>query len=367
MKDMAGSHKKMKMNKRQRSFSKIMAVAISALLSGICLAPAQAQYSPLGTIGGYSPLTGSSSMFMPLRMLLSPASMLWRGGYGYSAPYYLANSLTYNAAYAAGQGVTGLQRQNYINNYWTNPANGPNAPVVDQVSMAPWYNPPRTPVQLSGTNQSALTAPVADSSSIGGVNGKAPDFMPVPATLDNSAPKPALEAVQPLVAPQIAPAKAPMVPAAPDFRTGSRAVSANSLNSYSASNINATSAKASSTESNNLAANPAAVPAGAVSPASIEKAGASQPQQDAAKQPSSGSNLFAQAFVEHVNSNYSGDISKALSDKQTKQYAQALGILDKEKDVDLPADRIELIKCVMQDPAEDSLTKINTVRMLIKH
>ena len=328
-----------------------MTVALSALLSTVCLTPAQAQYSPLGTFGGYSPLTGSSSMFMPLRMLLSPASMLWRGGYGYSAPYYLANSLTYNAAYAAGQGMTGLQRQNYINNYWSNPANGPNAPVVDQVSMAPWYNPPRTPLQLSGANQSPLAAPVADASTIGAANNKSADFMPIPAALgENSLTKPALEAI-PAAAPPIASAKAPVVPAAPDFREANRTIAS-------------TPGKFSESSSTNLAASQTSIPANSANSANSNGRDSINQQSN---QQTSGSNLFAQAFVEHVNNNYSGDISKALSDKQTKQYAQALGILDKEKDVDLPADRIELIKRVMQDPAEDSLTKINTVRMLIKH
>lgn len=105
----------------------------------------------------------------------------------------------------------------------------------------------------------------------------------------------------------------------------------------------------------------------------FKKSSSSGPAPDLSKSPSSESsapvkNPFADAFITHVNDKYSGDIGKALSDKQTRNYAEALGLLDKSmKNFDFPADRIELIKKVLQDPDEDSLTKVNTVRMLIKH
>jgi hypothetical protein len=97
-------------------------------------------------------------------------------------------------------------------------------------------------------------------------------------------------------------------------------------------------------------------------------AGASQTQSSTAAAETPSANPFAQAFIDHVNGKFSGDIGKALSDKQTRGYAQALGIIEpSQKDFDLPADRVELIKRIMQDPQGDSLTKVSTIRLLIKH
>ncbi len=257
------------------------------------------QYSPWG----YSPVTGSSSWLWLSRSLFSPSSMLFRGGYGYSAPYYVANTLAWNAAYAAGQGINAKTRQAYARQ-WNNPNNGINAPVVDQVSAAPWYYPPRG-------NLGAPVVGAAPAASDPFADPKAGEFMPVPSNFadpgqNNNA---------------LAATSNQTPPAAPDFKKG--------------------------------------IPLPATEPARAPEASSSS---------SATQNPFAQAFVDHVNAKYSGDIGKALSDKQTRHYAEALGLLDKSfKDTEFPADRIELIKKILQDPEEDSLTKVNTVRLLLKH
>lgn len=313
------------MSRRQHPGKNLLLVTLLLLLATMGMAPVGAQYSPYSSYS-YSPLTGSTNMFWPLRLLVSPGSMLWRGGYGYSAPYYLANTLTYNAAYAAGMGVNALGRQNYMNYYW-NQNNGINAPVVDQISMAPWYYPPRG-VRQAGTalaNSVDNTSSRAINNPIMPTNTKSNEFMPVPVALSDAS-----TGAKPAETPSLSlnQSASPTIATAPDFRSGKTVAAA---------------------------ASAATAPTGAkISSASENGAGASNP--------------FAQAFIDHVNNKFSGDISKALSDKQTRGYAQALGILEHEsKDVDIPADRIELIKRIMQDPAEDSLTKVNTIRLLIKH
>lgn len=243
-------------------------------------------------------MSGSSSWLWLSRSVFSPSSLLFRGGYGYSAPYYVANTLAWNAAYAAGQGINAKRRQLYAKQ-WNNPNNGINSPVVDQISPAPWYYPPRgnlgSPVVGAAPNNSD---PFADP--------KAGEFMPVPSSFPDQSGNAAASNLN----------QAP--PAAPDFKKTTASFPDSSK-----------------------------VPAG---------------------EASSTKNPFAQAFVDHVNDKYSGDINKALSDKQTRHYAEALGLLDSTaRDCELPADRIELIKKILQDPEEDSLSKVNTVRMLIKH
>lgn len=88
---------------------------------------------------GYSPYTGSSNLLWLGRSFLNPGNMLYRGGYGYSAPYYLINSLAWNAAYAAGQGINNAARRSMNQAYWSNA--GPQMPTssaVDQIAFARW-------------------------------------------------------------------------------------------------------------------------------------------------------------------------------------------------------------------------------------
>lgn len=274
---------------------KVQLIASLSLLFSLAFQQAaHSQYYPWG----YSPLTGSSSWLWLSRSLFSPSRLLSRGAYGYSTPYYLASTLGWNAAYAVGQGVNAKSRQALSKQNWSNPANGINAPVVDQISAAPWYYPPRVATPVYGSTSSTADPLSATNS----------DFMPVPATI----PETSRSAGAPVEQSQ-----AP--PSAPDFRSGKKTT--DDLPSAPATSKTATS-----------------------------------------------QNPFAQAFVDHINTKYAGDISQALADKQTRNYARAIGLLEKSsKDFEIPTDRIDLIKRILQDQDEDSLTKVNTIRMLIKH
>ncbi|MBX9722703.1 MAG: hypothetical protein K2X81_14990 [Candidatus Obscuribacterales bacterium] len=306
---------------RQHFSKQLLALAISLFLPVIAAPGCSAQYSPFGY--GYSPLTGSSNWLWLSRSLFNPTSMLGRGAYGYNAPYYLANSLAWNAAYATSQGISGANRKAAANKFYANQNNnGINAPVVDQINVAPWYYPPR-----GSAGNPALSSAAA-------LNNKDPfadpSFMPVPTQIPDGSPSPTADSspLTPAASTNANEAPGP----APDFR-GSKS---NSLPDT-------------------------APPSG--------KSSKSDKHKSKSKSKGVSSNPFAQAFVDHVNDNFSGDISKALSDKETRGYAQAIGLLDnsKSRDFDLPTDRIDLIRRILQDPDEDSLTKVNTIRVLIKH
>ncbi len=284
---------------------------------------AKAQY-------GYSPLTGSSNWLWLSRSLFGGGSNLFRGGsYGYTTPYYLANTLGWNATYAASQGINMAGRNAAMKKFYANPGNGINGPVNDQISVAPWYSPPRgvpgnTPSPSVGVDAINNTDPFADP--------KNTAFMPVPAAIPDSSPS---------AGPIANPLSSNPVPGstiqneapgtAPDFRTSQ-------------------------------ASAPGSAP-------SRHKSNKSDSHKSKSQAKSSGSNPFAQAFIDHVNDNFSGDISRALSDNETRGYAAAIGLLDsnKSRDFDLPPERIDLIRRILKDPEEDSLTKVNTIRILIKH
>lgn len=296
--------------------------ALISLALGLGLAlPAQAYY-PWWL--GYSPLNGSTTRMWLSRSLFNPGNFLRSGVGGYSAPYYLANSLTWNAAYAAGQGFNAVVpgRKSAGNQMWPIGEHGTAGQVVDQISPAKWAN--RLPNTAVPPNQ-AITAPAMPDISTGVpailAGGGDPFFMPLPATLnpDGSAAASPVPASAPVPAPTNATASSPAVP----------------------------------------------LIAAATEPAPAPNF---QRSSETGTNPTAGANPFAQAFVEHVNRKFSGNIQKALSDKQTRGYASALGLLDgQDKVPEITSERAELIKRILEDPKEDPLTKVSTIRLLIKH
>lgn len=245
---------------------------------------------------GYSPLTGSNNFLWLSRSLYSPTG-LFRGGSAYSTPYYLLNNLTYTAASLAGRGINAVGKKEAAKQFYSNPRNGINAPVVDQIAPASWYQPQASAQPILNPEIAPLPADFKD-------NG----FMPVPLAAD-AVPETVLPAEP---AGQQA-TNGNQVPApAPDFR----AENVRFKNPF---------AKASS-------------------------------------------NPFAEAFIVHLNENFNGDIGQALQDKSTRQYAQALGVtIDKSKVSELSDEKKELIRRILLDPNEDSLSKVNALRLLVKH
>ncbi|MBS1994991.1 MAG: hypothetical protein JSS86_01715 [Cyanobacteria bacterium SZAS LIN-2] len=77
---------------------------------------------------------------------------------------------------------------------------------------------------------------------------------------------------------------------------------------------------------------------------------------------------LAEGFINHLNSNYQGDMSKALSNNDTRSWARAMGVIDGniENGSHLSGDRIEVIGRVLKDNTLDPLSKLDTMRILLK-
>lgn len=76
---------------------------------------------------------------------------------------------------------------------------------------------------------------------------------------------------------------------------------------------------------------------------------------------------LASAFIDHVNDKYKGHIGKALKDRSTRSCAAALGLVSDKQELNLTDEKLETLRKVLSDPSEDAVTKITTVRMLLKH
>lgn len=76
----------------------------------------------------------------------------------------------------------------------------------------------------------------------------------------------------------------------------------------------------------------------------------------------------AQGFIDHLVSKYQGDMSKALSNSDTRSWARAMGVVeDGVSDGSyLPADRLEVIGRILKDNTLDPVSKIDTMRILLK-
>lgn len=78
---------------------------------------------------------------------------------------------------------------------------------------------------------------------------------------------------------------------------------------------------------------------------------------------------LAQGFVDLVNSKYDGDIQRALFDPQTRSFAKAIGLVDGDAlfKAELSPERLDLIRKVLNDNSEDAVSKVHTVRLLLKN
>lgn len=77
---------------------------------------------------------------------------------------------------------------------------------------------------------------------------------------------------------------------------------------------------------------------------------------------------LAQGFIDHLNNNYQGDIGKALGDNDTRNWAKAMGLFsDGNSDIShVPSDRMEVIGRILKDNSLDPVSKIDTVRILLR-
>ena len=77
---------------------------------------------------------------------------------------------------------------------------------------------------------------------------------------------------------------------------------------------------------------------------------------------------LAEGFINHLNSNYQGDMSKALGNNDTRSWARAMGVIDEniQDGSHLSGDRLEVIGRVLKDNTLDPLAKLDTMRILLK-
>ncbi len=77
---------------------------------------------------------------------------------------------------------------------------------------------------------------------------------------------------------------------------------------------------------------------------------------------------LAEGFINHLNGNYQGDMAKALSNTDTRSWARAMGIIgdDVQDGSHLSSDRLEVIDRLLKDTSLDPVSKLDTMRILLK-
>ncbi len=102
-----------------------------------------------------------------------------------------------------------------------------------------------------------------------------------------------------------------------------------------------------------------------------------QPQNQAQSQPpsapaqaasaaSTSTAPFAMAFINNVNSEYNGDIRKALANPSSRAWAESLGLSFKGNNKFAISDeRSGIIERVLKDNSLDAVSKLNTVKILL--
>jgi hypothetical protein len=251
------------------------------LLPAYTVQPAHAYY------WGYSPNTGSSWLWLAQSLFypFGRTNGLRYNSFYNGAPYYLANSLVWNASYMVSQqAYKGLTNRNIVRQ----------AELQNYQDPEPVYYPRERnrPIYPNYPNYSGQFA--YDQVASAGPAGAFPPALSSPLPLSSTPPP----SSTPPIAPEIAPV-------------------------------------------------------------------AFKENESLAKQ-----NMpFAQGFIDLVNNKYDSHIGQALRDPQTKSYAKAIGLIDTKADIfaNLKEERIELIAKILKDENEDPLTKINTIRILLKH
>lgn len=77
---------------------------------------------------------------------------------------------------------------------------------------------------------------------------------------------------------------------------------------------------------------------------------------------------LAQGFIDHLNSKYEGDLSKALANSDTRSWARAMGVIDESvgDGAYLPADRLDTVSRILKDNSLDAVSKLDTMRILLR-
>lgn len=91
------------------------------------------------------------------------------------------------------------------------------------------------------------------------------------------------------------------------------------------------------------------------------------PNSSAPSAMAGGPSPFADGFVNTVNNQFNGDISKALFDPGTRGWAKALGMTHDDGlfDADLSESRVDVVRKIFRDPSLDPQSKINAAKILL--
>lgn len=93
------------------------------------------------------------------------------------------------------------------------------------------------------------------------------------------------------------------------------------------------------------------------------------PRSSSPDSPPKVSEPLGQGFIQVVNERFGGDIALALRDKDLRKYARSVGLIDSDKVAadKMPQEKLDLIRAILADRSESASTKINAVRVLLKH
>lgn len=322
-----------------------IAVSVTIMVGLLQAPPAQAQYF------GYSPFTGASNWGWLARNLMYPLNR----ASGYNAPYYLANSLVWNGAYAATRGMNGRQ---YQAGQQVDPSGQPvlsprtrNKPflsgpagVSDQSVQAQWV-PPAKPLP-----QDQQIAPQ--------LNGWVPvgqtAFDPAPGVAPMDPNDPFAPAQNPSTSPVFAPQSVASAPYA--IPSGMPPQATQSVDSSQSEQSVPTKGKKhvrkdkhARDQSNN---------------ANLASAGRPIGQFGA---PPTGSSPLVRGFIHLVNANYNGNIAQALNDPDMRRYAGAIGLIaDNQPLGEINQQRAELVRQIFAEEGQDPAVRVNAAKMLLK-
>jgi hypothetical protein len=77
---------------------------------------------------------------------------------------------------------------------------------------------------------------------------------------------------------------------------------------------------------------------------------------------------FAGAFINNVNSEYQGDIRKAMSNPQTRAWAQSLGVTNSaNNNFAISDERSGVIEHVLKDSSLDPVSKLDAIKILMRN
>jgi hypothetical protein len=87
----------------------------------------------------------------------------------------------------------------------------------------------------------------------------------------------------------------------------------------------------------------------------------------AVSQVGAAANPLAQGFIDHLVSKYDGDMSKALASQDTRSWAKAMGLTAEGQDgSSLSRERLDVISKVLKDSSLDPVSKLDTLRILLR-